>query len=62
MGKRMSPELAAAMESARAAREEFLQKHPPKSKTLEEKFGKAEAARMRAGAEALARHDGDLDK
>ncbi len=62
MRKEMSPELTAAVEGARAAREEFLQKHPLKSKTLEEEFGKTEAARMRAGAEALARHDGDMDK
>ena len=55
-------ELDAATERARIAREKFLRKYPLKSKTLEEEFGKEEAMRMRREAEALARHDGDLEK
>lgn len=50
-------ELDAATERARIAREEFLRKHPLKPKTLEEEFGKEEAAQMRREAEHLALGD-----
>lgn len=59
--KEMDPELA-----------EILAKHKPRGltfpsskpapETLEEMFGKKEAARMRREAEARKRQDGDLDK